>query len=87
VELVPEKSRSTTQSPEVLGLDDKTKYPANDDTLVKSIDAGVASTLAVGTPSRVMNGVTVRVLSGALGSSYEKMKVVLLALLYFVTSE
>lgn len=87
VELVPEKSRSTTQSPEVLGLPDKIKYPANDDTLVNSIDAGVASTISVGIPSRVMEGVTVRVLIGALGISYEKMKVVLLALLYFVASE
>ena len=87
MELVPEKRRSTTQSPEVLGLDDKTKFPANDDELVNSMDAGVASTLPVGMPSKVMEDVTVRVPSGALGSSYEKMKVVLLALLYFVTSE
>ena len=47
----------------------------------------MASTFSVGMPSRVMEGVTVRVLNGALGSSYEKTNRLLLDWLYLVTSE
>ena len=74
VELDPEKRKPTIQSPVVLGLDDKTKYPFSDDTLVKSIDAGVVTTSFVGSPSSVMKGATMSVPQGALGSSYEKTK-------------
>ena len=87
VELEPEKRRPTMWSPEVSGLDDKTKYPFSDDALVKSIDAGVATTSLLRDPFSAIKGVTLSVPQGTLGSSYEKTKVDLLALLYLVTSE
>ena len=71
----------------MLGLDDRMKYPADEDALVKAIEEGDATTNLVGSPSSVMKGVAMSVPQGTLGSSYEKTKVDLLALLYLVTSE